>query len=151
MSVINEILTWFRIAIPSPKPKNIHTQLGVHFEEVSEMLQEMTVPKGHTEHEKLIQSVFLGMTALADGLKSGKITLDLPNINRVKLLDSLCDQMVTGVGVAHQFNLNIEPALVEVNRSNWSKFDEEGKPIFNENGKIIKGPNYTPPELDEYV
>ena len=150
MDTVNSITEWFEKAIPSPKQKNIHVQLGVHFEEVSEMLQEMVVPRNHTEHEKMIQSVFLGMAPLADALKSGKITLDLTKIDRLKLLDSLCDQMVTAIGVAHMFNLNISSGLNEVDRSNWSKF-VDGKPIFNENGKIIKGENYTPPELDAFV
>ena len=63
-----------------------------------------------------------------------------------ELLDALCDQIVTAVGVAHMFGMNIEGAMDEVNRSNFSKF-VDGKPVFNEHGKIIKGPNYTPPDL----
>lgn len=42
-------------------------------------------------------------------------------------------------------------ALKEVNLSNWSKFDENGNPIFNENGKIVKGENYFKPDLAKFV
>ena len=42
---------------------------------------------------------------------------------------------------------DMDAAIDEVDRSNWSKFDEDGKPIFNENGKVMKGPNYTKPKL----
>lgn len=45
---------------------------------------------------------------------------------------------------------DIVGALQEVNRSNWSKF-ENGEPIFDENGKIKKGPNYRPPDLSKFV
>ena len=60
---------------------------------------------------------------------------------------SLCDQIVTAVGVAHCAGMKIVDGLHEVNRSNWSKFDENGEPILDETRKIIKGPNYTKPDL----
>ena len=69
---------------------------------------------------------------------------------RVELLDALCDQVVTAVGVAYMMGMDIEGALAEVNRSNWSKF-EGGVPVFNEQGKIAKGVEYTPPELSDYI
>jgi predicted HAD superfamily Cof-like phosphohydrolase len=69
---------------------------------------------------------------------------------RVELLDALCDQIVTAVGVAYMMGMDIEGALAEVNRSNWSKF-EGGVPVFNEQGKIAKGVEYTPPELSDYI
>ena len=70
--------------------------------------------------------------------------------DRQLLLDSLCDQIVTAVGVAHMFGLDITGALEEVNRSNWSKF-VDGEPVFNKHGKIAKGPNYSPPDLSKFV
>lgn len=73
-----------------------------------------------------------------------------PGFDKTELLDALCDQIVTAVGVAHMFGMNIEGALTEVNRSNWSKFVNEA-PVFDENGKIAKGPDYTPPDLTEFL
>ena len=82
-------------------------------------------------------------------LQKGAIE-ELSTDARVELLDALCDQIVTAVGVAYMMGMDIESALAEVNRSNWSKF-EGGVPVFNEQGKIAKGVEYTPPELSDYI
>jgi hypothetical protein len=47
--------------------------------------------------------------------------------------------------------MNFDGALTEVNKSNWSKFDESSNPIIDSNGKILKGPNYFKPELKKFV
>lgn len=69
----------------------------------------------------------------------------------VELLDSLADQIVTATGVGTFLGMNVPGALAEVNRSNYSKFNAEGEPIFNENMKVMKGPFYTKPDLTPYV
>lgn len=74
----------------------------------------------------------------------------LDNNQKIELLDSLCDQIVTAVGVAHMLGMDIEGALKEVNDSNMSKF-EDGKAVFNENGKIKKGKHYRKPNLASFV
>jgi len=86
---------------------------------------------------------------VSEGLKRGDATVTVAD--DVELLDSLCDQVVTGTGVAHMQGYHFVDALVEVNLSNWSKFDAQGRPIFNEHGKIIKGPNYYKPDLVSYA
>ena len=58
------------------------------------------------------------------------------------------DQVVTAIGVAHCAGMKGAAAVDQVNLSNWSKFTEDGEPIFNETGKIAKGPRYMPPNLD---
>lgn len=68
----------------------------------------------------------------------------------VELLDSLADQIVTATGVGTFLGMNVPGALAEVNRSNYSKF-EDGEPIFNENKKVMKGKDYTPPDLTPYI
>jgi hypothetical protein len=67
--------------------------------------------------------------------------------DRRELLDSLADQIVTAVGVGHCANMNVPEAVLRVNKSNWSKYDQDGQPIFKPNGKIDKGPNYVEPDL----
>lgn len=67
-----------------------------------------------------------------------------------RLLDALVDQIVTAVGVGHMMGMDVLGALAEVNRSNFSKF-EDGKPVFDANGKITKGKHYTPPQLDKFI
>lgn len=70
--------------------------------------------------------------------------------DRVELLDALADQIVTATGIGTFLGMNVPGALAEVNRSNYSKF-EDGEPIFNENKKVMKGKDYTPPDLAPYI
>jgi predicted HAD superfamily Cof-like phosphohydrolase len=133
---ISIIKLWFERAVPEPTDKNRAVQLGVHFEEVSEMLV-------------AIDSHSIDLGALADNYKR-EFTVGANHVDRKELLDALCDQIVTAVGVAHMFGLDIAGALSEVNRSNWSKFID-GHPVFDANGKIAKGKDYTPPNLDSFV
>lgn len=129
---INNTKSWFEAAVPNPTDKNRAVQIGCHFEEVCEMIGAVGA---FTDD--------LGDTANAFK-KEYQVSSD--EVDRKELLDALCDQIVTAVGVAHMFGMNIEGAMAEVNRSNFSKF-VDGKPVFNEHGKIMKGPNYTPPNL----
>lgn len=70
--------------------------------------------------------------------------------DRVELLDALADQIVTATGVGTFLGMNVPGALAEVNRSNYSKF-VDGEPVFNENKKVMKGKDYTPPDLTPYI
>ena len=85
---------------------------------------------------------------LADRIKAyGE---DLYVKDRQELLDALADQIVTATGVGTFLGMNVPGALAEVNRSNYSKF-EDGEPVFNENKKVMKGKDYTPPDLTPYI
>ena len=137
---ISIIKLWFERAVPTPTDKNRAVQIGVHFEEVSEMCDALS--------QDGLRSDLFHVAELFK--KDLELSIDHKLIDRKELLDSLCDQIVTAVGVAHMFGLDIAGALSEVNRSNWSKFIE-GQPVFNEHGKIAKGPNYTPPDLERFL
>ena len=76
--------------------------------------------------------------------------LQIGTDEKKELLDSLIDQMVTAMGVGHMMGFDMMSALAEVNRSNFSKL-EDGRPVFDVNGKITKGKNYTPPELGGFI
>ena len=143
------IKSWFEQAMPAPTIHNFQVQLGCHFEEVAEMLIELRVV-GTAQHVSghAVQEALRAVSKLADQLKQGEITV-VP-LSRKLLLDSICDQNVTGTGVAHMLGMDIEGALNEVNQRNWSKF-VDGKPIFDDNGKIKKGPNYKEPKLAGFV
>lgn len=136
---INNTKSWFEAAVPNPTDKNRAVQIGCHFEEVCEMAEAL--------EDKDLAEI---LKSVATEYKEGGTLEDLfggdHKIDRKGLLDALCDQIVTAVGVAHMFGMNIEGAMAEVNRSNFSKF-VDGVPLFNEHGKIIKGPTYTPPDL----
>ena len=141
---IKQIKQWFELAVPEPTLQNQNVQLGVHFEEVGEMITAAGFPKDYVD----------SITELSYFLKTYHKHLwclfENQTANDVDLLDSLCDQIVTAVGVAHMFGYNIEGALQEVIRSNNSKF-VDGKPVFDANGKIAKPPTYSKPDLIPYV
>lgn len=137
---------WFRKAVPNPTSKNISTQMGCHLEEVEEMLQTI-YPNGSYDAE-LLQRAQDALTNLANHMKRND---DAYRIDAsTNLLDSLADQIVTATGVGTFLGMNVPGALAEVNRSNYSKF-EDGEPVFNENKKVMKGKDYTPPDLTPYI
>ena len=70
---------------------------------------------------------------------------------REEFLDGICDQIVTATGVGFMAKMNVAGGFGEVNRSNASKFGENGEPIFDPNLKLIKGPNYFKPNLKQYI
>lgn len=142
------IKMWFELGVPLPTTKNLHTQLGCHFEEVVEMIDCLDSSDALTV--KLVAQAGQAMVALADHLKASDGVIHVLSTARTDMLDAICDQAVTGIGVAHMLAMNPSPALEEVNRSNWSKF-VDGKPIFNENQKIMKGYKYTQAELSGFV
>ena len=142
--MIHSIKEWFKAAKPNPSTADACVQIGCHYEEVAEM--------GAVLYDDDV-GYALAATALQYKMNCiwylGTVE-ELSADARVELLDALCDQIVTAVGVAYMMGMDIEGALAEVNRSNWSKF-EGGVPVFNEQGKIAKGVQYTPPELSDYI
>ena len=100
----------------------------------------------HSADDELFQ-LEQHVLAVATRMKGGHIPVDVEPQMRKDLLDSLADQIVTAIGVGHCAGMNTPGACLEVNESNWSKF-VDGKPLFNEHGKIMKGPDYAPPNLE---
>ena len=141
--MIHSIKEWFKAAKPNPSTADVCVQIGCHYEEVSEM---SAVLYDDVEDE-LVDTAILYKIKHSDYIG---VLEELSADARVELLDALCDQVVTAVGVAYMMGMDIEGALAEVNRSNWSKF-EGGVPVFNERGKIVKCAEYTPPELSDYI
>lgn len=75
--------------------------------------------------------------------------LERPVINKAALTKELADLLYVVHGTAVAFGLPLEPAFVRVHESNMSKLDTDYKPIFNEAGKVMKGPFYKPPSLED--
>jgi predicted HAD superfamily Cof-like phosphohydrolase len=137
-TIVPQIIDWFKQAVPVPSDKHRSVQLGVHVEEVSEMFEAMHMA-----------TVATALGKVADYYKqTPDDTVML--CDRDPTLNSLCDQIVTATGVAYMFGMDIQGALNEVNRSNWSKF-VDGKPVFDANGKIAKPPTYSKPDLSPFV
>ncbi len=67
------------------------------------------------------------------------------------IADALTDILYVAYGAGHAYGINLDKCFAEVQRSNMSKLDENGNPIYNENGKVMKGPNYFEPNLKKFV
>jgi len=141
MSELKRAVDWHKQAVPSPTDKNKCIALGVHFEEISEMFEAL----GMFEQEQY-------MHLLANAFKScSYAAMDVSlSADKIKLLDAILDQNVTSCGISNAFGFNHIDGLAEVNDSNCSKF-EDGKPVFNKQGKISKGKYYKPPQLDKFI
>ena len=68
----------------------------------------------------------------------------------VEVADALTDLLYVVYGAGHSFGINLDKCFSEVQRSNMSKLNKDGKPIYNENGKVMKGPNYSKPNLKQF-
>ena len=66
-------------------------------------------------------------------------------------VDALTDILYVVYGAGHAFGVNLDKCFEEVQNSNMSKLGEDGKPIYNESGKIMKGPNYFKPNLNQFL
>jgi predicted HAD superfamily Cof-like phosphohydrolase len=146
---VEDCLHFFQKSVPNPANKNLHTQIGVHFEEIVEMLAEITPVTPYAMD--LVQEAKNAMHTLATYLKQNNDKIVIRPKDRVAFLDSLCDQFVTAIGTGHMLGMEMSGAIDDVNDSNLSKFDDTGDPIFDENQKVIKGPNYRAPQLERFV
>ena len=78
-----------------------------------------------------------------------KEAIDSKDIKEVA--DALTDILYVTYGAGHAFGINLDKCFEEVQNSNMSKLDLNGKPIFNEKGKVMKGPHYFKPNLSKFV
>ena len=68
-----------------------------------------------------------------------------------EVADALTDILYVTYGAGHAFGINLDKCFEEVQNSNMSKLDTNGKPIYNDKGKVMKGPNYFKPDLEKFV
>ena len=68
-----------------------------------------------------------------------------------EVADALTDILYVTYGAGHAFGINLDKCFEEVQNSNMSKLDQNGKPIFNDKGKVMKGPNYFKPNLNKFL
>ena len=69
----------------------------------------------------------------------------------LEVADALTDILYVTYGAGHAFGINLDKCFEEVQNSNMSKLDENGKPIYNEAGKVMKGPNFFKPDLSKFI
>ena len=80
-----------------------------------------------------------------------ELTDAMHNKDLLEVADALTDILYVTYGAGHAFGINLDKCFDEVQNSNMSKLDENGKPIYNESGKVMKGSNYFKPDLSKYV
>jgi len=75
----------------------------------------------------------------------------IENKDLLEVADALTDILYVTYGAGHAFGLNLDKCFEEVQNSNMSKLGENGKPIYNEDGKVMKGPKYFKPDLRKFI
>jgi len=80
-----------------------------------------------------------------------ELTEAMNNKDLLEVADALTDILYVTYGAGHAFGINLDKCFEEVQNSNMSKLDKNGKPIYNEHGKVMKGPNYFKPDLSKFV
>ena len=73
------------------------------------------------------------------------------NKDILEVADALTDILYVTYGAGHAFGIDLDKCFQEVQKSNMSKLGEDGKPIYNDKGKVMKGPNYFKPDLNKFV
>jgi len=81
----------------------------------------------------------------------GELKEAIENKDLLEVADALTDILYVTYGAGHAFGIDLDKCFEEVQSSNMSKLNEDGKPIYNESGKVMKGPKYFKPDLTKYV
>tara|TARA_B100000795_G_C22704976_1_gene401190 strand:+ start:52 stop:393 length:342 start_codon:yes stop_codon:yes gene_type:complete len=80
-----------------------------------------------------------------------ELKVAMENNDLLEVADALTDILYVTYGAGHAFGINLDKCFEEVQSSNMSKLDENGKPIYNEAGKVMKGPKYFKPDLNRFL
>ena len=127
---------------------------SAHFKRVDEFHKSYGMPRGtvtiNEDFSKLTEKDAKRIKLRSD-LASEEYrelaTADSPE----EIMKESCDLVYVLMGMFVEFGWNFDEAFKRVHESNMSKLDEDGKPIYREDGKILKGPNYTPPTLKDLL
>ena len=91
----------------------------------------------------------LRINLIEEELKELKHAIE--NKDLKETIDALTDILYVTYGAGHAFGVNLDKCFEEVQKSNMSKLGEDGKPIYNENGKVMKGPKYFKPNISKFI
>jgi predicted HAD superfamily Cof-like phosphohydrolase len=91
----------------------------------------------------------LRFNLIKEELEELRIAIDTKNL--VEVADALTDILYVTYGAGHAFGINLDKCFNEVQQSNMSKLDEHDNPIYNDSGKVMKGPKYFKPELSKFM
>ena len=102
--------------------------------------------KAEFPEDKIVK---LRYNLIAEELNELKDAIETKNLNEVA--DALTDILYVTYGAGHAFGIDLDKCFDEVQRSNMSKLGEDGKPIYNDQGKVMKGPKYFQPNLGKFI
>mgnify|MGYP001277607581 FL=1 len=91
----------------------------------------------------------LRFNLIKEELEELRIAMDTKNL--VEVADALTDILYVTYGAGHAFGINLDKCFDEVQQSNMSKLDDHGNPIYNDSGKVMKGPKYFKPDLSKFI
>jgi len=120
-----------------------------NFEDVKTFMEtfgQMVRTKPQFPDEKTMQLRFNLINEELNELEQAMKTRDLKEI-----ADALTDILYVTYGAGYAYGIDLDKCFKEVQRANMSKLGEDGKPIYNEKGKVMKGPNYSEPNLKQFV
>lgn len=118
--------------------ENVRTFMKTYGQEVKN--------KSEFPDEKIIQ---LRFNLIKEELEEFEQAIKDKNLEEVA--DALTDLLYVTYGAGHAFGIDLDKCFDEVQRSNMSKLGLDGKPIYNEYGKVMKGPNFTKPDLKHFI
>ena len=120
-----------------------------NFEKVKQFMQtfgQEVKTKPSFSDEKTNQLRLDLITEELEELKNAMKTKDL-----LEVADALTDILYVSYGAGHAFGIDLDKCFDEVQNSNMSKLGSDGKPIYNESGKVMKGPDYFKPDLSKFI
>ena len=120
-----------------------------NFEKVKQFMQifnQEVRTQANFPEDKIIS---LRVELIKEELSELKEAIEKKDIKEVA--DALTDILYVTYGAGHAFGIDLDQCFNEVQNSNMSKLGDDGKPIYNENGKVMKGPNYFKPDLSKYI
>ena len=91
----------------------------------------------------------LRFNLIKEELEELRIAIDTKNL--LEVADALTDILYVAYGAGHSFGINLDKCFDEVQQSNMSKLDDHGNPIYNDAGKVMKGPKYFKPDLSKFI
>ena len=80
-----------------------------------------------------------------------ELTVAIKHHDLLEVADALTDILYVTYGAGHAFGIDLDKCFEEVQKSNMSKLDQKGKPIYNKDGKVMKGPKYFKPNLTQFI
>ena len=120
-----------------------------NFEDVKTFMEtfgQIVRTKPQFPDKKIMQ---LRLDLIQEELNELKEAMEKKNLKEIA--DALTDILYVTYGAGYAYGINLDKCFKEVQRANMSKLGTDGKPIFNEKGKVMKGPNYTAPNLKKFV